>query len=1280
MKSVLILGVGGTGSRAVNMLQKKINRMGMQEDVNIVSVVLDTNAADEKNIDTATIVSLSDNANVKTIRERLGAACEDFFPADSKFDNNNIAIGAGQWRKQSYLAFMNAMNGDQQYKLTHALEKLADKTSASTEFHVFTVASLAGGTGSGSFIPLTFYVKKRLRELFGENSTIRAKAMLACPDIYESSQNDPQNVIKIYANAYAILRELNAINQVVYGANTANYDNGSGEVAGAGRTPVRFHLGTPDSPVGVLFDSQDPRFQTTEAAPFDTVFMMEKITNVSSVVAHDEAMANILYSLICTKAGGELNGIWSNEESKYANEKGHNRKYAGIGSCEIQYPVEELIEYFAWRKTQDDAEGSWLVLHNATEKQIAEKREQAKRMRKEYHLSVRDYSKLFIDAQEAEARTETCNVTELIRSSTTTVEIKDDKPVRHEILDDYWKKIKENLASLIPDHETVASEISGIEIVENAGLLASKSDKEGKAYSVCEMAQQIYGLLDEYYQEVVDTINSQLSVTTDTILPMDVKNDPRANLDYSFVEHVLMKDGYYVHPVAAMLQLCRFRLKLQEELSAMKGNEWKAVGAYEIGKLPSELISCTEDIDALELGSKTGKSAYLKGGAERFYAMLDERAGDSFKTQKTDYSIDSQALLKDGDMILTRLHNEAGEMLLRRVIEKLTERVEALIESYRSFFARFAEQKDRMKSDVEKAEKEKSGSADTSCVYVGASIATRRAHYERMKEESITDEREAGDVAGKGVFDTAYKMSCAKKGTVNDDERVDASGVFKAMYAANLAQLGKTDYCLEMRRKNVLQVIAEENKNASAAGQQTFSTAYVLAKPALQVTTGEHKNQAVVLVPKSVEEYLQKNATLFEIEPSADCAGSLIHGWCKEALVRTEEAVPKNTIFICRALMSVDPVEIVKVNEMSGEAGYYSRYLEAVRIGEEQNNDSMLPHLGFNWHKRGYLPFINPALEKAADKQMVKALLYAIMNAEISFSAPYGDKAFRHANEKIAGNGKFADENNLLAIIEWLRPQDDKIKKWSKAFDLAIEEQLEKLPRTGFVSDIGASKTALTMTDYLKQLRTNIFSEMLKNSEGKAQNILADNLNLSIIEFAKRIKVEEEARGGFDCNDAEKILLVASDLLWELCERVVSSEEDMFREVYQWELDYFIAELCVDEDFNKAESMKKATNIDEAIAAISTENVRELLHFANRAGAFMEIEYQKDPALAAKSKWEKVPFNFNNFLRERRDRIRKVLEYHGIKFNENKAANAPAPAEAPAESVVAETVAPAENN
>ena len=1253
MKSVLILGVGGTGSRAANMLQKKINKMGKQNDVNIVSIVLDTNAADEKNIDAATIVSLSDNVTVKTVKERLGESVwGDFFPQDSIFDSNNISIGAGQWRKQSYLAFLNAMNGRQRTILEQAVEKLADKTSPSIDIDIYTVASLAGGTGSGSFIPLTLYVKKVIREKFGEKTTIHARALLACPDIYEGKQSgDRTNITSIYANAYAILRELNAINQVVYGLNRSDYDDGKKEIASAGRTPVRFRLGTKDSPVGVLFDSQDPAFWTPEAAPFERVCMMEKIVNVSSIIAHDEALANTLYSLICTKAGGELDSIWSNEEKKRANETGHNCMFAGIGSSEIHYPIEEMLEYFAWRKTQSDAEGAWLVLHNATEAQIAEKRQKAKEMRKEYHLSVKDYAKLFTDAQEAESRTPTCNITEMLRDSVTPTIEKDGKFIPYNVLEEYWKELKKSLVALAPDNKDQLDAISDITKVDAAGLFASKSDKESKAGQVVEIANEIYESLNSYYKLAVDEVNSQLNVVADAILPMDPKKDPTANRKLSFTENVLVRDGYYIHPVAAMLQLCSFRLLLEREGAALRGKEWKDVGAYEIGDLPHEFLECG-DVDTLALGSRAAKSAYLKGETSRFSTMLDNSAAEAYKSQKTDYSVDSEALLKDGDMLLTTLKTDAGEMVLRRTIETLKGRIDAMIESYRSFFGRFAEQKDRLKDKVKRAEEDKAKGADTSCVYVGASIEQRRRHYDLLMEDNMADEREGSSTAGKGVFEIAYKMSCAKKGTVADEERVDATAVFDTMKACNQTQIAKSDYFTTLRSRNVFEVLAEENRGKEYdAARDAILTAFEMAKPALQVKSGGmHKTQGVVLAPKKVEDYLQKNTDRFGIAPSAACTDDLVTRFCPESFVRIEDTVPENTIFICRALMSVNSVDIVKVNEKSGEDGYYKRYLEAVKIGEEQKNDSMFPHLGFNWHKRGYLPYINPDLEAEADKKLFKALLYAIMNGEISYSAEYSDRAFRFAGEKIVGDGKFVDENNLIGLIAWLRPQDDKIEKWCAEFDRNVEDQLSVLPKTGFAHEIPAAKAKLTTTKYLSMLRRNIFENMLNNAPAgsSARTVLQKKLNKSLFEFAYAIKVEEESRGGYDCNDAEKILSVVSDLLWDLCERVVSSADDLFAEVYMWELDYFIAEMFCDED------IPEATALDTA---------KMMLQFANRAGTFMEIVPSAEPG---KGKWAKRAFNFNLFQEERMARcVSNVRKSRGIDVAPKKEA-APEVAPAPA--------------
>ena len=1263
MKSVLILGVGGTGSRAVNLLQKKISRAGQTEDVKIVSVVFDTNAADEKNIDAASVISLSENATVGMVRNRLGAQCNEWFPRDRKYDENNLSIGAGQWRKQSYLAFLNAMNDTiRRNDLDSALQKLVDQTQATFSIDIYTVASLAGGTGSGSFIPLTLYVKKRLRQMF-PNATVRARAMLACPDIYEAKQNgDRMNITSIYANAYAILRELNGINQVVYGLNGEEYDSGKGESARRGRTPVNFRLGSEESPVGVLFDSKNKKYHTPTAAPFERVCLMEKIINVSSVAAHDEAMANILYSLICTRAGGELDGIWSNEEKKRAGETGHNCMYAGIGSSEIQYPIDTLLEYFSWRKTRDDVEGEWLSLYNATEAQITEKRKLAKEMRKEYHLTTEEYAKLFLDAQRAEERTETGNITEIIRAATRYYERRDGKEEQKFVFDEYFSRLKTALEALVPDHSDIAGQIaSDINPVRNPVLFSSRSAKDTAAQQVCNNAEEVYDYLNDYYKLAVEAIRSQSGVCADAVLPLDLKKDPTANLNLSFVNNVLMRGGVHVHPVVAMMQLCKLRLAIEDELTKMDSVEWPDLTSFEMGSLPFKLLDCTDDTSVLDLGARASRSAYLKKEKTRFAELLTEAGRQTYAKEKTDYETDNKAIIKDGDLLLTALKNQAVSLLLRRVLTAVADRANALIESYRSFFRRFTEQKMRLADRVKRAEVERSQSTETSCIYVGASVESRRKHYERLVGDMMSGSSDNG-IAGQGVFTITYGMACAKRFKSEDDIKIDTSGVFSAMYEANKAAIKRSDYYQEIAAKNVLEVIADENTGSECeVGRRVISIAYEMAKPALRVNeTGLQKEQAVVLVPEKLEEYLEANSATFDISigggDARACADDLIGKWCQNALVRLEAGIPGNTIYVCRALMSVDSIDIIKVNENNLEDGYYKYYLDTVKMagsdyskcgdGSGYTDDSKLPHLGFNWHKRGYLPYINSELEIAADKKMIKALLYALLNGELSFKKEYGDLAFRYDGEKIVGDGKFVDDNNLVGLIAWLRPQDDKIAQWSDAFDRDVEEQLASLPSAGFVHQIGRAKTALTQTKYLKMLRRNVFENLFKTSGKEALRPedekkfakIKKKLDMNIFEFAYRIKTEEEGHYGYDCNDGEKILMVVSDLLWELCERVISSDKDQFKEVYEWELDYFVAEMYLDDDMPDDEGDRIAV-------------VKALLHFANRAGSFMEIVPSRDPS----EKWEKRDFNLSEFLNERISSLDRVAKNRAKSEEEPKA-------------------------
>ena len=256
-------------------------------------------------------------------------------------------------------------------------------------------------------------------------------------------------------------------------------------------------------------------------------------------------------------------------------------------------------------------------------------------------------------------------------------------------------------------------------------------------------------------------------------------------MELSFTQNVLMRDGNYIHPVAAMYQLCSLRLRIQNELNSMDGAEWPDLATFEIGDLPKEFMRCTEDLDSLELGGKINKSMYAQSGENRLYELTVDAGRKEYVKKRTDYAADSMALLKDGDMIVTRLALEAQRMLFKRVLLVVAERANAMIEAYRSFFCRFTEQKNRLADRVKRAEMDHSASTETSGIYVGASVESRRRHYEYIAAEGMGGTEASNNVAGKGVFTMAYSMACAKKYKAEEDIRVDTTGVFTAMYEEN---------------------------------------------------------------------------------------------------------------------------------------------------------------------------------------------------------------------------------------------------------------------------------------------------------------------------------------------------------------------------------------------------------------------------------------------------------------------------------------------------------------
>ena len=281
-KSVLVLGVGGTGVATVQFLEKRLEKTAYRErvDAEIVTAVLDTGFPSDASLD-ATAISLRVGMPWERVRDYLGREVW----GDAQAYDPMPFEGAVFTRHEAYMAFLLAMQRDEKREaLDCVLSQLSPDESGG--LRVFFAASLAGSIGSGVVLPLALYVKGRLRAIF-PSARVETCAFLTLPEVHDprGSMEETDRPV-FYANAYAFFRELSALEC----AATA------GKISG-------LCIGHKDTAVGVLFDAVDTRFHTPDARPFDRVCLKGRTSSTATIASHYEAMANEIYMLACTGVG-----------------------------------------------------------------------------------------------------------------------------------------------------------------------------------------------------------------------------------------------------------------------------------------------------------------------------------------------------------------------------------------------------------------------------------------------------------------------------------------------------------------------------------------------------------------------------------------------------------------------------------------------------------------------------------------------------------------------------------------------------------------------------------------------------------------------------------------------------------------------------------------------------------------------------------------------------------------------------------------------------------------
>lgn len=1163
MKNILLIGVGGTGSNAVDILYSKIDEIGNLTESQVSAIVFDTDVGSVETIKSATPVPMADPASVGTICDRIGKEyIREWFPCDDKAVlAQEMVRGASQWRKKSYLAFLNLMNKPQaRSAFISALEDMSKDPSATCE--VYVIASIAGGTGSGSFIPIALYARRYLRQKLGKNPIVNA--MIALPDIYADAQTE-DNRIKIYANAYAILRELNAIYLVARNFNEGNR-------SALKTAPVKFRIGNPDEPsVGVLFDADDKQFWTPEAAPFTQIFVLDRIPGLKSIQAHDIVLANSLYTLICTDIGVEFDSEASNHEILRSQNNGSNAIYASVSTAQMNFPAETVLDYLAHEKALQSCDGEWLVLHREVEKTLQERIQESLDSGRKYIAKEGEYAAMMLDALKNDQQNNDGIVSDLVERGTA-------------LYDSEGRMKQGNTATEY--FKTLESEIlTKIESVDDEALKFDVGDDKTKD-AVVDACADMGEALTNYYKQCVTTIKRTANSICEAILTFDKDKNVFANNRLSLIEGILKKDGKFIHPVSAMVQLCRLRIELRKKQAPV---EWADLKKREVLSIPEDLLKSSQDVST---DYKETKSVYaVCCGSEKYDRFIDliTNEGSAYKAGKKRTNIDADvAYIKaDAKYIAEKIRNEAVDQLKGLVFKKLAKDVQLLIDKYKEFFSRFAKEKEDLAEETKSVLRKDCELVD-SVLNIYSSESDKKKIKDRVFKnvgpESAESLKEADDIVGLGVFKSVYAAALASKNDSEYNDR-DASAyrsLFTNMVEAYKKFIQKSDIFKLIESYNIIEAMEAACEGTGRTKESVFGEYFAkvqsLATPSLKIDRRmdlgdfvEPSNITVYMMSKNTAKYIKKHADELKLQlPQGQVKEDAVIKACAQAFIRkysgddsARVSVVSNmadgVLYCTGEIMDITPLRIPKFNELSDESEniYYQNYTKALQNYKKYNTDMWNPHLGNNLHLRGHLPFMNEKKEQMEDTKMVKALIYGLAERKIIYTDGIGHNkhvySFRYedngAQRVIKGeDGMPITIHNLVQLVIWLRKQDDIIDKWSADFDAKIDLQKRALPTVSTETQMAKLETRLTQSEYMNYFRKGLFE--------------ANGTKFTLLELAWRLKTSEEA--GRDCDYADRVVMTSYEVFKDMISFRANPETDLdkFSHVYEQQLNNVFTALA----------------------------------------------------------------------------------------------------------------------
>ncbi len=1112
----LFIGLGGSGGEVLRLLRGLMTEE-QRRDANCI--YLDTSKKGTKHqiADGIKTVRISTADTVKEMADELGweDGVYDWMPSgDSErvFLGSGFDDGASQNRYKSRLCiahFLSKHNNE----LQNALHQLNLPTAAakSTMLRVMIVSSIAGGTGTGTFLDVALYIRNYFRK---RNQNVRITGLFGCPDIYVGvNRDDTEKLSSMFANAYACIRELNAMNMCVGGSRSVSNDYGKS---------INIKIDTRSE--GKLFDSNDPYFtKSYNAKPFDLIYFVDQENadgfELGNIRDYYQVMADIAYTRLYSPLEDAIQDDESNEMSRRATVP--TAIYGSAGYAKVVYPYEDILRYLAERKVSEDLGSQWTFCENAwnvySQKQIR---------------AAQASGTTWVEEPEEREDNYMTNINNAIDKPNSSLGFLADMirtPEGEDRVQLYLDMLEAQAKSRIGISNGdagrqdaayglgVRKDVSEARSTVSTIYVKAANKSSSKPLEALTDASTISAKLKNYISVLKRAAGLQAEVLSSAMFPYDENGTEQKELSSNQVSirsGLLTHEGKDVHPLAARYMLYGLRQQLRDKIEKYPG------------QLSQKLDVAYKSVYLFFDGDwEDGKDVT----ADKYIAQMQKkRIGRSTASRE-----DLEEYLETIGKAMEAVMDIATDEMLYQTWVDVMENLDALIDQYENFFkniSQFADGLARKRQEDEIAHDTVTGGY----VYVGATAQVKNYYY--LAAPGVSGAIRAGNdeiyaYEGSSVYQALIKRSkrgLARKHQMEqlgqtfrkkkENTYSDMGGIFDAVvdrYVEDLREKATyldTDVCTAMVRECCQELDVDSSDLVTDPVAQTkFQNAFCNKMAELIVKSRPmvryHQNNTemyfrneidvtasylyLAISPKTAEQL----AKYFPTTSKEPLEGFIRANHLNNAPV-VDPQFDKREMVVFQAVHCLQPTQIVKFNENSDHA-YYQAYCERLREALKGRRLSNTGHLDKSWHRRGAMPYISRNLEIKWRKQMMKAFLYEMLSREICFSEDgEGTRCFLFKRD---GRTEFIHwpDNELVLrsyisrVMEFLAEDERYLEELANKMDEAARYQVKLL--ANYTGSASTYKAGMTRNGVLRLMRTHLVAALRAPSDGPVSGMFAVN-------------------------------------------------------------------------------------------------------------------------------------------------------------------------------------------